>query len=174
MPDSRPQFSAVDARVRGRFRIMPSANDLPMVSIGSETKPVGVAELEQSKIPEPIINFLVNMSNQIDYIASLLEKKNLEEEFPYTLEALQVSGSGLAFHSDQPLETGVHLEVLLNLNALPLKMAAAVGKVVKKEGSPDNTLYVLHFTRISEQNLDAIVHFVFQEQRKNIREHHWE
>ena len=174
MPDSRPQFSAVDARVRGRFRIMPSADDLPMVSLGSEVKPVGIEELEQSKVPEPIINFLVNMANQIDYIASLLEKKTLEDEFPHTFEALRISGSGIAFHTDRPLKIGSHLEVLLTLNALPLKMAAAIGKVVDTESAPGGDLYVLHFTRISELNLDAIVHFVFQEQRKNIREHHWE
>ena len=173
MPDSRPQFSAVDARVRGKFRIMPSAKDVPKISLGGEQKPVGYDELAQSKLPEAVINFLIGMANQLNYIAALLEKKSLDEEFPFTLEGVHISGAGLAFYTEQQLETGAYLEVLLTLNSLPLQMAGAIGTVVKKEQTPDGDKYILQFTRISEPNLDAIVHFVFKEQRKSIREHHW-
>lgn len=173
MPDSRPKFNAVEARVRGKFRIMPSPDDLSKVSLGGEQKPAGYDELTQSHLPEAVINFLINMSNQIDYIASLLEKKALDEEFPHALDGCRISGSGLGFYTAQPLNVGDHIEVLLTLNSLPLQMAAVIGKVVKKETTPQGDKYSLQFTRISEPNLDAIVHFVFQEQRKSIREHHW-
>ena len=173
MTDSRPQFSAVDARVRGKFRIMPSPDDLPKISLGGEQKPVGYDELSQSKLPEAVINFLIGMSDQLNYIAALLEKNSLDEEFPHTLEGCRISGSGFAFYAAQPLEIGAYLEILLTLNSLPLKMAGVIGKVVKKENTPQGDKYSLQFTRISETNLDAIVHFVFQEQRKSIREHHW-
>ena len=66
MPDSIPQFNAVDARVRGKFRIMPSADDLPMVSLGGEHKPAGYEELAQSHLPGAVINSLVGMSAQIN------------------------------------------------------------------------------------------------------------
>ena len=173
MPDSRPQFNAVDTRVRGKFRIMPSADDLPMISLGGEHKPDGYEELAKSHLSEAVINFLIGMSNQINYIASLLEKKALDEEFPHALEGCRISGSGLGFYTQQTLSVGDHIEVLLTLNSLPLQMAAVIGKVVKKENTPQGDKYSLQFTRISETDLDAIVHFVFQEQRKSIREHHW-
>ena len=173
MPDSRPQFNAVDTRVRGKFRIMPSADDLPMVSLGGEHKPAGYEELTQSHLPEAVINFLIGMSDQINYIAALLEKKALDEEFPHTLDACRISGSGLAFYTERPLAKGDYLEVMLTLTSLPLQMAGVIGKVVNTERTPQGEKYSLQFTRISEPNLDAIVHFVFQEQRKNIREHHW-
>lgn len=173
MPDSIPQFSAVDARVRGKFRIMPSADDLPMVSLGGEHKPAGYEELAQSHLPEAVINFLVGMSNQINYIAALLEKKALDEEFPHTLDACRISGSGLDFYTEHALAKGDYLEVMLTLTSLPLQMAGVIGKVANIEATPQGQKYSLQFTRISEPNLDAIVHFVFQEQRKSIREHHW-
>lgn len=173
MSDSRPQFTAVDARVRGKFRIMPSADDLPMISLGSEQRPGGYDDLVNSKLPEAVVSFLINMANQLDYIAALLEEKKLDEEFPHILDGCSISGSGIDFYTDHHLEIGAYLETLLTLNALPLKMAGAVGKVVKKEQTPQGDKYSLQFTRISEPNLDAIVHFVFQEQRKSIREHHW-
>ena len=173
MPDSRPQFNAVDTRVRGKFRVMPSADDLPMISLGGEHKPAGYEELAQSHLPEAVINFLVGMSNQINYIAALLEKKALDEEFPHILDGVRVSGSGLAFYAECPLAKGDYLEVLLTLTSLPLQMAGAIGEVVKEETTPQGKKYFLQFTRISEPNLDAIVRFVFQEQRKSIREHHW-
>lgn len=173
MSDSRPQFNAVDARVRGKFRVMPSADDLPKISLGGDQKPAGYEDLAKSKLPEAVVNFLIGMSNQLDYIAALLEEKKLEEEFPYVLDACRISGSGLVFFAEQPLEIGTYLEVLLTLSALPLKMAGAIGTVVKKEKTPQDDKYFLQFTRISEPDLDAIVHFVFQEQRKSIREHHW-
>ena len=173
MTDSRPQFNAVDARVRGKFRIMPSSDDLPKIYLGGEQKPMGYEELAQSKLPEAVINFLIGMADQLNYIAALMEKNSLEEEFPHELDGCRISGSGLAFYADQPLEIGAYLEVLLTLNSLPLKMAGAIGRVVKKENTPQGDKYSFQFTRISETNLDAIVHFVFQEQRKSIREHHW-
>ena len=173
MSDSRPQFSAIDTRVRGKFRIMPSATELPKVSLGGGHKPTAYDDLAQSKLPEAVINFLIGMSDQLNYIAALLEKKNLDEEFPYELDGCRISGSGLAFYCEHPLETGVYLEVLLTLNSLPLQMASAIGKIIKKESTPQGEKYYIQFTRISEPNLDAIVHFVFQEQRKSIREHHW-
>ena len=173
MTDSRPQFSAVDARVRGQFRIMPSSDDLPKISLGGEQKPVGYDELAQSKLPEAVINFLIGVGNQLNYIAALLEKNSLDEEFPHRLEGCRISGSSLAFYTAQSLEIGTYLEVLLTLNSLPLKMAGVIGRIVKKEAAPQGDKYSLQFTRISETNLDAIVHFVFQEQRKSIREHHW-
>ncbi len=173
MSDARPQFNAVDARVRGKFRILPSPDDLPKISLGGEQKPVGYDELASSKLPEAVVNFLIGMSDQLNYIAALLEKNSLDEEFPHALDGCRISGSGLAFYAEQPLEPEAYLEVLLTLNALPLKMAGAIGKIVKKDKTPQGNKYFLQFTRISEPALDAIVHFVFQEQRKSIREHHW-
>ena len=173
MSDSRPQFNSVDVWVRGKFRVMPSADDLPRISLGGEQRPAGYEDLAKSKLPEAVINFLIGMANQLDYIAALLEEKKLEAEFPHALDGCRISGSGLAFYAEQPLEIGAYLEVLLTLNALPLKMAGAIGKVFKKEQTPQGDKYFLQFTRISEPDLDAIVHFVFQEQRKSIREHHW-
>lgn len=173
MSDTRPQFSDVDARVRGKFRILPSPDDLPKISLGGEQKPVGYDELANSKLPEAVVNFLIGMSDQLNYIAALLEKNSLDEEFPHSLDGYRISGSGLAFYAEQDLEPGAYLEVLLTLNALPLKMAGAIGKITKKDSAPQGNNYFLQFTRISEPALDAIVHFVFQEQRKSIREHHW-
>jgi hypothetical protein len=173
MPGSTPQFNAIDARVRGKFRIMPSSDDLPKISLGGEQRPVGYDELARSKLPEAVINFLIGMAGQLNYIAALLEKKTLDEEFPHTLDGCNISGSGIVFYAEQSLELGDYLEVLLTLNSLPLQMAGAIGKVIKKEHAPQGNKYTLKFTRISEPNLEAIVHFVFQVQRKSIREHHW-
>jgi c-di-GMP-binding flagellar brake protein YcgR len=65
------------------------------------------------------------------------------------------------------------LEVVLMLSQFPLRMAGAIGRVIRAEPDQGRTLYALDFTRIRERDLETIVQFVFQSQRDELREKKW-
>ena len=90
------------------------------------------------------------------------------------MDIIDISGSGVHFHTPEPLPLPRYVEVIIVLSRFPLRLAGAVGRLSQQEHAEDRTVYTLDFTRIRERDLESIVQFVFQSQRDDLRGKKWD
>lgn len=134
--------------------------------------------LEKARLPEGISLFLQHMDAKMDALLGFVLAEKLDKEFPYTVRVVELSGSGVRVESDQPFQIGDTLELALMLHHAPVRVAGAMALVVRGPGvstseSQDNELnsqWALDFIRIREHDLEAVVQFVFHEERLRLRE----
>ncbi|WP_460032102.1 PilZ domain-containing protein [Megalodesulfovibrio paquesii] len=131
--------------------------------------------LEKARLPEGLAGFLLHLDAKLDALLGFLLHDKLARSFSGTLRVLELSGSGVQAQSTQPLASGTLLEVAILLQHAPVRMAGAVARVVREEPAPphaaeDGKVYSIEFVRIQESALEAIVQFVFHEERKRLRE----
>ena len=185
MERQSPAYAKVSAFVRGRLRFL-SGPDAPTCFTGTPASTTHVSREELvrlSNLPEAFATFLHNMDAKLETILSLLRRDGLEGDFPFHFETLEISGSDLRFTSDAQLIPDSYVEAVLFLGDYPLGIISAVGKiqpVFPHAGREAGQIYdsaalpwKMQFTRIREPDLDAIIKFVFQEERRRIREHRW-
>lgn len=127
-----------------------------------------------SSIQKEIADFLIALDAKLDTLVSMATRDQLEHDFPIIADIHEISGNGFRFHTTEHVEPGEYFEAVLFLSRMPLRLAGAVGVVrdfrsacTQRQCSPQ---WVIEFTRIREQDLDAVVQFVFQEERRAIRE----
>ena len=184
MERSSQTYAKVNALVRGRLRFI-SDPDAPASFTSAPSASIISREemMRQTNFSESFVTFLLNLDGKLETILSILRKDSLENDFPFTLETLVISGAGIRFTSDAPLTPNSHVEVILFLGDYPFGLIGAIGKIepLRTTTGADttehsyNTSYpwTLRFTRIREPDLDTIVQFVFQEERRRIREHRY-
>lgn len=164
-------YAKVETRLRGYARHAPSRDLLPLpydnpALLAEDESP----DLVKGGMSQAVADFLVSLDAKMDTVISLLNQKRLEDEFEAEIEVLELSGDGLRFKPDVAFSDGDALEFALVLNQFPLRIASAVGVV---ESCDDGKGRPVTFTRIKEADLEAVVGFVFQEQRSRIRETKW-
>ncbi|MFW5734877.1 MAG: PilZ domain-containing protein [Oceanidesulfovibrio sp.] len=127
-----------------------------------------------STIPKEIGDFLIALDAKLDTLVSMASRDRLEQDFPIPVTTYEISGNGVRFHSAADLVPGEHYEIVLFLSRMPLRLAGAVGAVLESRAPSGadqlSPQWALQFTRIREQDLDAVVQFVFQQERRAIRE----
>lgn len=167
-------FASVDTRIRSFVRPAHSADELPLTIDNPALLEGGTAQaLEGANLSQPLSEFLAALDAKLDTIVSLLSQKRLEDDYQHAVEVLELGGEGLAFAADGGFAAGDVLEFALVLNQYPLRLAAAVGRVGAPETREGRTVYPVAFTRLREADREAIVHFVFNEERQRIRETKW-
>ena len=134
-----------------------------------------------SGLPEAVASFLIEMNNKLDSILGMLSMDDLRQACPIEARCTEVGGGGIRFSSDHPFTEGSYVEVILVLCRIPLRLAGAIGRLTLS--SPENSavaadisddkFWRLNFTRIREQDLETVVRFVIQEERRIIREKKW-
>lgn len=168
MEQEQRTYSRVAARLKGlacraesadtppRFRTAPRRDGSapPMITAG---------------LPEGLMDFLLEMDAKLDQILVGQRQDQLRQDYPLDLDIQEISGAGVRFSCAEPLAEDQVLELVMVLNQYPLRLAAAVGRVRGEEGG----LRRFEFTFIREHDLEAIVQFVFQEQREEIRNRKW-
>ncbi|MFK4764954.1 PilZ domain-containing protein [Desulfobaculum sp. SPO524] len=168
------EFSSVATRIRGYIRRMDSASSLPMLNEHIVPNAPEELDLSGANLQEPLVNFLESINSKLDALLGIIGQERLETEFDHTIEVVELSGAGLAFTCDASFTPGDSLEFALLLGQFPLRVAAAVGNVVQKRhhenGAP---IWAVDFTSVRESDQEAIVRFVFREQRERIRERKW-
>ena len=55
-----------------------------------------------------------------------------------------------------------------------MRLAGAMGRIIRREEIDGRIVYALDFTRIRERDLESIVQFVFQSQRDDLRGKKWD
>lgn len=169
--DDRRAFASVNARLRAHARRSDDPATPAMLHWATEpsvTPPE--AELIEAQVPQPLIKYLAALERKLDLLISLQSGSSLREEYPLSLDVREISGAGMSFKAEEHFNEGDVLEVVLNLSDAPPQRAAATGKVV---GSDSGGLCRFEFTTIRETDLEAVVKFVFQEEREQIRRLKW-
>ena len=90
------------------------------------------------------------------------------------MDILEISGAGVRFCTPDILPMEQYVETVIVLSRFPLRLAGAVGRIIRQDRQDDKTVYALDFTRIRERDLELIVQFVFQSQRDDLRVKKWD
>lgn len=163
-------FSRVETYLRGRIRILKEEGASPVFSgFLSAESPVGEKELENAHIPEKLVSFLLNMDSKLNAILGHLQRDQLQEDFPDRVEIMEISGAGIRMVPPPGISVGDTVELVIFLSEFPLRAVGAIGKVLRCDTLRQQDCVALEFTRIREEDLEAIVQFVFQEERRKLR-----
>jgi hypothetical protein len=158
-------FLRIDTRLKAYARHIESPEAVPLFRSPAVTdhpvyKPSG-------HVPEALMEVLSGMNHKLDLILSTISQDLLVQDFPLRLEVTEISGAGVLFRTREPMKVGEHMELVLILSQFPLRMASVCGTVQRQD---DPTLFAFNFRQIRENDREAIVQYVFQEQREQIRE----
>lgn len=168
MSEEKRTYSRVPVRLKGYARIMQSLDSSQLFTgdvVGEESCRDDI--FRNSKLPEDLTNFLAGMDRKLDRILGLLSKENLRSDFPLDIEIREISAAGIKFRTKEQIELSDSLEVVILLSQVPMRMAGSKGRL---HGIEDDTkLYRFEFVDVRGSDLEAIVQFVFQQQREQIR-----
>lgn len=168
MSEEKRHFSRVPARLKGYARIMRDIDSTPMFSGGTAQERTQQCDIfRNSKLPEDLTCFLSEMDRKLDQILGLLSQDTIRNDFPLDVEIMEMSAAGVKFRSQQTLDIDTPLELVMILSHVPLKMAGSKGRILgidKEKG-----LYRLEFVDTRGSDMEAMVQFVFRQQREQIR-----
>ena len=174
LPD---QFISVSTMIKGRFRLLKDA-DSPLLCTGIAH--AGSAALREeallsSRQNDIVLRFLIDMDHKLDAIMGLLQRDSLLAGFPGEGRIVELGGSGLVFECGQSLHAGQYLELLLLLEELPLRLVSVRARVEsllpdRVLTGQDSAAYDITYTCMREEDREAVIRFVFSEQRRIIRQ----
>lgn len=167
MSDEKRSFSRVPVRLKAHARTMQSIESTQLFTGDAICEESGRDALFNSKLPDDLANFLAQMDRKLDSILGLLNRESIKSDFPIDIEVLELSGAGIKFRTHETFPTDAPLEVVIQLSQLPLRMAGSKGRILGKE--TDTGLYRCEFVDARDSDMEAIVQFVFQQQREQIR-----
>jgi hypothetical protein len=165
--EERRNYSRVRTRITGLARLASGLEEEARHSVGAPM-PGPSASLEGAKLPAPVVEFLLGLDRKLDQLLSHQTLERLEREYPLHLDVREISGDGMRFLPPEPLAPGSALEVVLLLRQAPLRMAVSKGRVLE---CYDDATCSLEFVNIRENDFEAVMAFVFEEQRQKIRSH---
>lgn len=168
MSEEKRSFSRIQVRLKAQARVMHSL-DSPQLFIGDAMpQPVTREDfLKKSKLPEEVTGFLAEMDRKLDQIISMLGQDSVRTDFSIPVEVMEISAAGVKFRSSDHFQPGDPLEMIIYLSQAPLRLAGSKGRILDQE--PDTGLYRFEFVDLRGSDMEAIVQFVFKEQREQIR-----
>lgn len=175
MGEEQRTYLRIPTNLRGRMRLLSSEKEpqlfreAPIVSTA-----VTAMELKGAGVNESLINALVAMDRKLDLLIGIHTHDSLQGDFPCLMDVLEISGAGVKMTTPCRIEEGQVVELVITLTQLPVRMAGAVGRVVRKETLDSGTVWAVDFLRIRDRDLESIVQFVFQTQRDELRVKKWE
>ncbi len=168
MNDKNRKFTRAKTRIQGYLRQAKSAKDIPIFSSGS---PQNLLRMDKVRgIPDELLTFLKNLDEKLDTIVSLLNKQELATDFPFEIEVTELSAAGIKFTTKETFTENEYLELALVLNHLPLKTIGAICQVIRQDQIDNPSEWVAQFTNIRNSDREAIIQYVFYEQREEIRQ----
>lgn len=172
MSEQKRTYSRVETFFPGRLRILAPGEENPLYQGCSGCEPAQGTALRPkgTNLPESVLDFLETINAKLDMLLSLANRGHLESSFPVAVNIVEISGAGLIFTADREFALDDRLEVVLFLSQFPLQMAGALGRIHRRDDRAGRSAWAVDFTFIREQDREAIVRFVFQQQRERIRE----
>ncbi|UJX40643.1 PilZ domain-containing protein [Desulfovibrio sp. JY] len=175
--EEKRAFMRIPTRLAGYLRPLPGPDDIqifresPFLGGGSGA----CHDPREAGMSEALHAMLCSINAKLDMLLSMQSRDELTADFPVTLEILEISGAGVRFVASQELDVDQYVEAVIVLARFPLRMAGAVGRILRHEDDLDGrVVYALDFTRIRERDLESIVQFVFQSQRDDLRGKKWD
>jgi hypothetical protein len=173
--EEKRTFMRIPTRLRGHLRLMAGIEEIPLFR---ETSPLSAiscpAEARDAGMSESLFTMLCALNDKLDMLLSMHSRDQLENDFPVPMDIVEISGAGVRFASPEPLSLDQPVEAVIVLSRFPLRMAGAVGRIIREDSQEDGIVYALDFTRIRERDLESIVQFVFQSQRDDLRGKKWD
>jgi hypothetical protein len=172
--EEKRSFMRIPTRVRGHLRRLSSPDELPLYRdtvTGAGMFPVDPREAGMS---ESLYSMLCTINSKLDMLLSMQNRDELESDFPVSMDIVEISGAGVRFFTPVELPLEVYVEAVIILGRFPLRLAGAIGRVIRQETQDGQNGYALDFTRIRERDLESIVQFVFQSQRDDLRGNKWD
>ena len=168
MSNEKRSFSRIPVRLKAYARSMQSLES-PQFFTGDIVGEMSSQEdmFRNSKLPEDLTTFLSEMNRKIDRVLGLLSQESIRTDFSINIEVMELSAAGLKFRSKEQFQPGTSLEIVIMLSQVPLRMAGTKGRILAKED--DTQLYRFEFVDTRGSDMEAIVQFVFQQQREQIR-----
>ena len=126
----------------------------------------------QGKLPEVVLNFLIEMDRKLDAILGHLQKDSLGENFPYSGTISSLSTTCAVINCTQALAPNDQLELICIFQDFPLQAVSIVAEVkgLYQDGNDSNSSkYLINFIDLSEESTESIIQFLFQEERRRIR-----
>jgi hypothetical protein len=173
MTNQKRNYSRVSAFFQGRARTV-QADDEHFLFQGfpgsdavraAATRPKGV------NIPDAMLDYLETINSKLDMLLSIANQEQLRQHFPIVVNIVEISGAGLIFWAeDHDFALKDKIELVLFLSQFPLQMVSAMGRIHREEEHVGRKHWVVDFTSIREYDREAIVRYVFQQQREQIRE----
>jgi len=175
MPD---RYLNVPTLIRGRLRKAPGAQAPKMYrgTLLSSTAEIRDELLSGgSRQPELIIRFLAEMDRKLDAILGLLQSEAMVHEFPEEGHIVELSGQGLVLECNVELAPNSYIELLIQLEEYPIRIVSTLSCVERIRPVavlPDihSHAYDIVYSSIEEEDRDALIRFVFREERKRIRQ----
>ncbi len=169
-------YSRVSTRLRAHARYVSSTQSPPLFRSSPQTSSHPTeTTLRESGIPEGLRSYLEMINSKLDMLLSVTNQSRLESDYPLKLEVVELSGAGLrCIKPESSISIGQGLEIVLLLSSMPLHMAATTGMVKRIESLEDAEHLIIEFTQMRESDREAIVQFVFREQREQIRTQRYE
>ncbi|SDL20986.1 hypothetical protein SAMN05660337_2471 [Maridesulfovibrio ferrireducens] len=164
--DHTTNYSSIKTRIKGYGRISASLSNQPLFRGFGGGKKHPAEDLDDSKVPEWLRVYLIEIDRKLDQLLGVQSVKDISQDFPIDIEVLEISGNGITFRTDSKLKPKCVMEVVLVLDKFPLRMVSTKG--IAEAGQNADT-WSMKFKNIKEHDLEAIIKFVFSEQRERIR-----
>lgn len=172
MNEQKRNYSRVETFFPGRLRTLTSDEEFPLYHgcPGCETLQNAAVRPRGTNLPEPLLDFLETINTKLDMLLSLANQELLQNTFPVAMNIVEISGAGLIFVADREFTLGERIEMVLFLSQFPLQIVGALGRVHRRDERNGAPAWAVDYTSIREVDREAIVRFVFQQQREKIRE----
>lgn len=169
------RFLTVPTLIRAMFRLAGDENAPRMykgaIAPGAGMRDELIASCRQGDL---VPRFLAEMDRKLDAVLTLLQRESLVSEFPHEGHVVELSGGHGVLECAFALERGAYLELLLLLDEFPLRIVSVIARVEEKREAraltgPPAGVYALRFIRVDAEDREAVIRFVFSEDRKRIR-----
>jgi hypothetical protein len=175
MGEEQRTFLRIPTNLHGRLRLVASEAELQLFREAPITSSsVTAMELKNAGLNEALVNALMDIDRKLDMLIGIHTQDSLQEEFPYAVEVVEISGAGVKVAGPYALAVDQLVEMVFTLTQLPVRMAGAIGRVIREEVQDGRQVWAIDFTRIRDRDLETIVQFVFQTQRDELRVKKWE
>lgn len=178
MPDIAPSAISVPTQLKSLFRLLDSTNAPAYLRSGAAKPPSAAMQDsvgQSSQSADPVLRAIAELDRKLDAVIGLLQREALHADFPLEGRVAALSSSGLTLESKERLEPGCHMELVLlsdDYYSRNMSVMAEVTSVRQEEARllPGGLAYDLTYIGLSEEDEDAIIRFIFSEERKRIRQ----
>lgn len=123
-----------------------------------------------------LYRILADMNAKLDLLLCLVGNDEYRALLASPPRKINISGSGMAFYSDQIYRAGEHIIAKMVLPLSPMVFVELIGEVVAcsvmDKPQEEKTIYrvAINFISISDESKEEIIRYVFQRQREILRE----
>jgi len=172
MSEQKRSYLRIRTFLPGRLRLLAPGKEHPLYHgcSGCDPAPQAQGRPKVAGLPETMLDFLETINAKLDMLLSIASQDHLQNNFPVSVNIVEISGAGLIFTADREFQLNDRVELVMFLSQMPLRIAAAIGRIHRRDEINGQPAWVIDFSAIRESDREAIVRHVFQQQREQIRE----